>query len=168
MKQSRVHRCSVANVCTHYSLSNNKIVLETRAGDFLIQRPLHHHFGKNINPYYTKDTSTLKEGNFSSLYQCVLCWLYPAPRPVPLKYRVVQASNTIFNNSLHKTEKIFPPLFSPSQYLHLKPWKKNGTDKLSSSLHLSSRWWCKAQQWASLHRKGGFMVAFFCLLWSIS
>lgn len=55
----------------------------------------------NENLCYIRNTSTLKESNFSSLYQCVLCWLYAAPGPVPLKYRVVQASNTI--NSLLKT-----------------------------------------------------------------
>lgn len=119
-------------------------MLKTRAGDqiFLFFNPeaTASSTGKTINLYHAKDTSTFKEGNFSSLYQCLLCWLYPAPGPVPLKYRVVQASNTIFNNSLHKTEKIFPTLFLPSLPT-FKALKKNGTDELSSSLGLSSIWW---------------------------
>lgn len=65
--------------------------------------------------------------------------------PVPLKYRVVQASNTIFNIFLLKTEKNTPSpthFFFSSQYLQFKTQKKkNGTDKLSHSLHLPSWWW---------------------------
>lgn len=81
---------------------------------FLIRRPQHHHsFWLKTALCYTRDMSTLKESNFSSLYQYVLCWLYPAPP----KYRVVQASNTIFNNSLLKLKKIFPAHFLPNIYI---------------------------------------------------
>lgn len=71
----------------------------------------------------------------------------------PLKYRVVQASNTIFNNSLLK--KI--------EYIHLFPssdvYIKNPENKKMALIHsrvpsISSSWWCHHQASSAVSLNG--------------
>lgn len=65
------------------------------------------------NLYHARDYLALKR-----MYLQIHC-INAAPGPAPLKYRVVQASNTI--NSLLITEKIFPlPFFPLSTFKTLK------------------------------------------------
>lgn len=65
----------IFGLCQSY-LINLKLFSKPGRGNFrfLIRRPQHHHsFWLKTALCYTRDMSTLKESNFSSLYQYVLC-----------------------------------------------------------------------------------------------
>lgn len=87
--------------------------------------------------FNTRDPSTFKPSDRSWLYRRVLCWLHPGRRLQSTECSKLQIQSSTSPSLKLKKKKYPPPFFLSSQYLHLKPWKENGTDNLSCTSHLS-------------------------------